>query len=607
MALLSGAIVVACDGAGDGARPTSAPAHRETTSIDFADAIARGDVQVRPYNLGPIHRTTLQPRWRSERPGSSSFESDPIEALAGDHLLLGLGLLSMKQRIPEEDRPRFRADAVGPRGEAPLVDLTGQTDFPIDEWIHRRVVVPAGLGSPIRLRLSVARSGEVPVRAMPLWSTPRLVRASTRSRPNVIFVVFDTLRADHTQPYGYERPTTPFLAELATSGTLVEELVATYPTTLSSHWSIFTGLFPARHGMYPEGGRRDAPAKPLAEYFQEAGYRTAAFTEGGFVHSLFGFGRGFDLYHDGPTKDIHDLSGSARRTFSLADRWLASARDEPFFLFLHTYHVHTPYDPDEASRARFVGDYDGRWSEIYPALAAFAINEGQTTPTQAERDHIVDLYDAEIRELDGLFASLWQRLEQRGVLEDTIVVITSDHGEDLFEHGWVNHGTTLHDPALLVPLIFIAPGRVAADARLACQWSQPDLMPTILELAGLSPPEGLDGRSRAPELRTGTCDGDSAAFSELLFTPYDRHEDTPMASLRRDGWKLIRHLESGELESFDLRADPAEREEASGPLLERLQRELDAYIESRPATVAPDAGEMPEDVRARLEALGYVE
>lgn len=435
-----------------------------------------------------------------------------------------------------------------------------------------------------------------------------LHETQTRRRPSVILVVFDTLRADHTQPYGYERETTPFLSELAERGTLVEEVVATYPSTLSSHWSMFTGLFPARHGIYPGRGRAFPRTKPLSEHFQDAGYRTAAFTEGGFVHSLFGFDRGFDVYDDGPASGLLDFDGSAASTFAAALDWLTGVGDDPFFLFLHTYQVHVPYDPDETQRVRFADPNAKRWRKTFPALTTVAINKGRVRVGSRDRAQIVDLYDAEIRELDDHFRSLWAKLEARGRLDDTIVVITSDHGEDLFEHGWLNHGTTLHDPALLVPLIIVAPGRVASGARLACQWSQTDIMPTILGLAGLSVPPGLDGASRLDDLRRGQCGRDSRAFSELSDSGYDRDDETPMVSLRRDGWKLILHLASGELEAFDLRSDPAETKDVAGDVDIALRRELLEYARSLPGLPAGPPGRgAPEALRGRLEALGYVE
>jgi len=148
---------------------------------------------------------------------------------------------------------------------------------------------------------------------------------------------------------------------------------------------------------------------------------------------------------------------------------------------------------------------------------------------------------------------------------------------------------------------------VASGARLDCQRSSTDLMPTVLELAGLEIPAGLDGRSIASELKLGRCEEDHPAFSELLNATYDFQEDLPIVSLRREGWKLIRHVNSDELEAYDLSHDPGEQRSTPGEVTPELIEELDAYVASRPDHVTEDEQEVPEEMRESLKALGYVE
>jgi arylsulfatase A-like enzyme len=586
--------------------------NRIAESLSFDHALENKHVLMKRFALGPIARAGLLPKARASLSPVTSFDSDPIEALPGSEIILSMGMLSLGAEISEADQPVFRVDLVGPKGKKTLLEVTGQRDFALDEWWRSRIRIPNDLGTPVRIRFTVTptdSTGTNAGSAIPVWGVPRLIASSQIARPNVLFVVFDTLRADHMSPYDYERDTTPFLTQLAARGAIANELVATYPTTLSSHWSMFTGLFPARHGVYPGVGGRSAPSESiLAKNFQEAGYRTSAFTEGGFVHSIFGFATGFDLYHNSPKDKIHDLSGSAKSTFDLALDWLTEAKDDPFFMFLHTYQVHTPYEPSEPYRQQFAqSDYQGRWLERYPALVSFQINNRKIDLSEEEFAHILNLYDAEIRELDDLFASFWSELEALDILDNTIIVITSDHGEDFVEHGWINHGTTLYDPALLVPLIIIAPDQVPAGTRLRCQRSSTDLMPTVLELAGLEIPTGLDGRSMASELKRGACEGDHPAFSELLNATYGFQEDLPIVSLRSEGWKLIRHIKSGELEAYDLRKDPDERVSIPDDVAPELIEALDAYIATRPDYVAEEEREVPQKLRESLKALGYVE
>jgi len=577
--------------------------------VPFTSAVAGGQIERTRVSIGPETRPVLV-GGRGAAGHSLVFESDPI---AIQEVSAIEGAIAMKARDPDADarvRRVFRIDARGPAGQRTLLERGTEDAVKPDQWTEYRVALPADLGSPLTLHFeatpSPQQSGQAN-RARTYFTSPRIVRSASEKRANVLLVVFDTLRADRTQPYGYTRETTPFLAELAKRGTRVRDFVATYSSTLTTHWSMFTGLFPARHGVYPGKGIRKYEGATLANEFHAAGYTTAAFTEGGYVHSLFGFDKGFDRYHNGPATKIEDQRGAAPETFALARDWLMTREKEPWFLFLHTYQVHGPYAPPAEYRAMFANDHKGRWHDVFPVLSTFTVNNGKTQVSDVELASISNLYDAEIRQLDDLFAQLWQTLDEAGRLDNTIVVITSDHGEDLMEHGWLQHGTTLYDPALRVPFLVVAPGRVAEGATLACQRPQPDLMPTVLELAGLEVPEGLDGRSLAPSLESGSCDGDRPAFSELLEPTYRRHADLPLVSLRGDDWKLIRHLNTGQIERYRLDRDPGETHNLTGSNDTRsLEAELDQYIKSRPAGLDGGVEPISAEVRARLEALGYL-
>jgi len=528
---------------------------------------------------------------------------------SGATLVGAIGLKTFGVSVEPRDRPRFRIHAVGPKGERILLDETAVDDFRPDSWQDYRIPVPGDLGSPVSFHFEIVPPAgyfSVQPKATPVWAQPRVLFRAKERRRNVILVVFDTLRADHTQPYGYPKETTPFLNRLASRGAAVAEMVATYPATLTSHWSIFTGLFPARHGVYP-GIKAKVPTDDLAIQFQTAGYRTAAFTEGGYVHSLFGFGEGFDVYHNGPDVALGTFSGKAADTFERARRWIGQNKEAQFFVFLHTYKVHAPYTPSERYRLKFDPGYEGRWKEAYPVDSAFAINNGETELTRRELDHLVALYDAEIRELDEDFQHLWKALDGMGALRDSIVVITADHGEDLMEHGWLHHGTTLYDPALLVPFIVVAPGVVPAGAWLACQRSLVDLMPTVLELAGIPVPSGLDGASIARDLSTGSCAAGRAAYSELVKPTYRHHAGLPLASVREGGWKLIRHVETDEVETYRLPEDPGERNDIGGTAPDLLKEELTRYLAKRPKPKGAQAREpLPEEMQKQLKALGYL-
>jgi arylsulfatase A-like enzyme len=574
----------------------------------FGDAVASGGAVEDTIDLGPEMRVALMPLTPEQT--SWRIESAPVAGTDAIAIEGAIGVARPRTGIVSNDRPVFRISAVSEKAERELLRQVAVEDFEPGRWIDYRVELPKELGSELRLRIEIERQAlaEPSAQRAPVYVTqPRVVRRAIAPAPNVLLVVFDTLRADHTQAYGYERDTTPFLMTLARRGAMVRDFIASYPTTLSSHWSMFTGRFPNRHGVYPGGGVTPPKGDVLAEQIREAGYATAAFTEGGYVHSLFGFHRGFDRYHNGAATRLEDHSGRAPETFALARDWITNRSGEPWFVFLHTYQVHGPYAPPERYRRMYGAAYQGRWREEYPVLTTFGINNGTLKVSDSEVAQIRDLYDAEIRHLDALFRALWRDLEAAGSLDDTIVVITSDHGEDLMEHGWLQHGTTLYDPALRVPFIAVAPGRVAAGARLECQRAQPDLMPTLLELAGIPIPKELDGQSLAGALREGRCDEDRPAFSELLSPTYERHADLPLVSLRHRGWKLIHHRNSGDLERYRLEEDRGEQQPREGDAETRdLEAQLEAYLDSRPAGIDDGVEEITPEVRAQLEALGYL-
>jgi arylsulfatase A-like enzyme len=604
---LLGVCLLGCSG-----KPVESPL--EISDLDFRTVENSALVKQGSFGLGPETRPAISPLvpWH-EKP--LVVRSKPFQVEAGAQLILGLGLAQLPEAEPTDERPSFRVELLHGDRAVQLLELSTLAELPLNQWHDFRLELPSDIQSSqdneVTLRLEVSTSNPRAMstgKLIPVWGVPRLTRESKLERPNVLFVVFDTLRADHTQPYGYERETTPFLNQLASQGATVRDAIATYPTTLSSHWSMFTGLFPARHGIYPRrGGVRKPTALTLASQFQQSGYRTAAYTEGAYVHSLFGFHEGFDRYHNGPATELVDQTGAAPQTFALAHEWLSEVRGEPFFMFLHTYQVHGPYAPPAEYRKMFADGKKHRWTNTFPALASFGINDGSIKLSQSELSNIVDLYDAEIRQLDDLFADLWKKLESAGALDNTIVILTSDHGEDFLEHGWLQHGTTLYDPAVRVPLIVVAPGRVAAGTRLDCQRSQTDLMPTILELAGLPVPGGLDGESIAPQLKSGVCEDDSPAFSELLKPTYKRHADLPLVSLRSRGWKLIEHLKSGIREAYALGDDQDEEKNLKIEAVPAdVVKMLDEYIESRPPGIDGIVEEISPEVRARLEALGYL-
>jgi arylsulfatase A-like enzyme len=316
-----------------------------------------------------------------------------------------------------------------------------------------------------------------------------------RSTRGYVLISIDTLGADHLGCYGYARPTSPFLDELARRATLFEEAYAQYPNTLVSHMSLFTGLHPREHGVLPPDSVLAPEIETLPEVFRRHGFRTAAFTEGGFVHARFGFGRGFEQFA------VRDRSTGRplQQTFRRGARFLAGLRpDERFLLFLHTYAVHAPYDAPARYREEFWpgAPPDGAIPATIEGLSAQNRDGGTLAP--AVVDWLTALYDAGVRETDEVLRGFFADLERLGLTGDVTVVVTADHGEELQEHGRLEH-TQLYGEVMRVPLLVVHPDQASA-ARHRGVVELVDVAPTLYELGGLRPRGRPSGESLVPLL-----------------------------------------------------------------------------------------------------------
>ncbi len=335
-----------------------------------------------------------------------------------------------------------------------------------------------------------------------------------------VLVSLDTLRADRLGAYGYGEDTSPFFDRLAAErGVLFERVLAPYPSTLVSHMSMFTGLYPPQHGVYPPSRVLPASIPTLPERFRAAGFRAQGHTEGGFVGRGFGFERGFEVYDDtGYTADT-----DIEQTF---ERGLAFLRalgpEERFFLFLHSYSIHDPYDPPDRFVETF-GDGPPRPDSGGERLRAF--NHGETEIAGEEIERFSRRYDASVRYVDGVLEALLDELQALGLLADTTLVVTSDHGEEFLEHGKLGH-TQLFPESLAVPLLVVHPD-LQDGLRVSRQVGLVDLAPTLLDLAGLPPLDGVPGRSFAASLAPSETGEAAAEPADLLYveieeTPYLR-------------------------------------------------------------------------------------
>ncbi len=390
------------------------------------------------------------------------------------------------------------------------------------------------------------------------------------SRPNVLLVTIDTLRADHLGCYGAATATTPQLDALARRGVRFQTATAHAPLTAVSHASILTGLLPTRHGVRDNGTFVLPNSLPtLAERFGAAGYQTAAFVSGFPLDHRFGFARGFSSYddnlpHGNDPRRAPYVERSADATTAAVQRWLAACA-QPWFAWVHYFDPHAPYEAPPEFAGRF-----------------------------ADR-----AYAAEIAYVDDRLGALLQGIEARAPGR-TLVLVTADHGESLGEHGEATHGVYVYDSTLRVPFLIAGPG--VAGARVSEVVARGvDVSPTLLDLAGLEPAAGSDGRSLRPALE-GRAMPDAAAYSESLFASLNLGW-APLHAWRTAEWKYI---EAPTPELFHLEADAAEGVNLATErkdVAENLRRPLRAALDTKP----PEArATRNSEATERLQALGYL-
>lgn len=426
------------------------------------------------------------------------------------------------------------------------------------------------------------------------------------ARPNVFLIVIDTLRADHLSAYGYERETSPHLDRLASEGTLYERTIADAPWTLPSHASLFTGLFVRDHDTQSNHLTLDERYETLAERLTAAGYHTGGFSNNVWTNPTSGLEQGFQTFEelwreqpsrgegisrDVPTEDMGaDLAN--RKIFS----WLDGLEDdEPFFVFINYFEPHLPYRPTEPFDDDFLpeGIDEGtvrRLRSFYsPREYGYILHVPWMKVSDRDLQVLTSLYDGEIAYVDSKIGELVAGLRKRGLADDTVLVITSDHGEHLGEHHMLGHKFSVYEPLLHVPLIVWGPGHIPAGRRVATPVQSHRIYGTVLDLAGLRDPERPSDRPLPVEDE----ESPGFTFSQLAYPKifldvakrkipgcktdaFERALDT----VRGPQYKLISGSDGSE-ELYDLQEDPGETKNLAGSqpkVLERLRTALVEFL-----------------------------
>lgn len=464
------------------------------------------------------------------------------------------------------------------------------------------------------------------------WISPSQRLPAAGGRPNVLLLVADTLRADHVGCYGAERTRTPNIDALATRGARVESVTAASAWTAPTTASILSGLYPSRHGLLSYRDRIRDDVVSLAGFLRQAGYATAGFSANPVLSPRYGFGSGFDLWEEnllevGLRRHLRSPLGAtlswagllpppenfvrAGDLFGHALDWLDRPREKPFFLYLQIMDAHDPYDPPPPFDTMYgEGSSPGFRMRIGTLSDILA---GRLPAGKAELDRMVELYDGAISYMDDRIGNLMDELSGRGLLDDTLVVFTFDHGEEFLDHGDLEHTRTLYQEIVRGPLIFAGPG-VRPGRFIRGTVPQVDIAPTILEGAGLRLEGAFDGRSLWPSVSGAAEHEPRDAFSSLLYfgfrSPWHAALSVRSGDLKLTGTRRsTREGEHWAWDLFDLSEDPSERRNLSALRsadLAALHERLESWG-GRPAELGGPLPPLDEEVQQRLRTLGYVE
>lgn len=458
----------------------------------------------------------------------------------------------------------------------------------------------------------------------------------SRSEPraSVILIVVDTLRADRLSLYGYSRDTSPRLLRRERQGRVFEHAFSTSSWTLPSVGSLLTGELPSRHGAgvraAPDGeGVRAAPDEEgrwlgldsqlptIAEILRRRGFETGAIVTNSFLHPRFGVARGFETYDHGPS--THSDRRNAEFAVDRAIGWLQARDDRPFFLLLHLMDPHFPYSAPAPYGGRFASTEDLTVDVPFQPADILDLQRRIDDLGAPDRAYLSDAYDEEIlfvdAQLDRLLASLEDDPDLSG---RAVVLLTSDHGEEFFEHSGFEHGHTMYNELLHVPLVVWGPGVVSGRETVPA--SLVDLAPTVLEIAGVRPPSDLEGISLWPLLVRADASAPDRVRRRLLarrrllnrqlVAEINLREPENKALIR---WphKAIVDLEAGTLLLYDIARDPGERDDiaARNPdLADELASALRLRVTEAALARSEGPGVTLDDKTVRdLRALGYIQ
>ncbi len=431
-------------------------------------------------------------------------------------------------------------------------------------------------------------------------------------RPNIVLISIDTLRPDFLGCYGHERPSSPSIDELAARGTLFTDVTSASPWTLPSHATMLTGLYPSHHGIVDHVFQLES--ETLATRLSAAGYQTMAVVNSHNIgDARYGLLRGFDAQKAEYVAEMDPPTGGpiVNRGSAVTKKAISALEERdpnrPFFLFLHYYDVHSDFTPAPEWKLEFVGPYDGKLDGTTAQLSRWRSRGIELSEADVRWLH--EMYAAEIRTLDAILERLFDHLEASGLAESTLVVLTSDHGEEFYEHKGLLHGRTHYQELIRIPLILCGPG-VPKDRRIDEPVHLVDVAPTIFALAGVAAPSGLDGVDLSALWR----DPGSMPSPRMLFGEADHNnviDGKEVANIKRmvreGDAKLCYDTVTKRKELYDLRTDPEEKNDLAASDADRvgpLWDGLEAFMAG--SQTGSYKGPVDDETLQKLVDLGYV-
>ena len=436
--------------------------------------------------------------------------------------------------------------------------------------------------------------------------------------PNVILIIIDTVRKDHFSCYGYQRETTPRIDEFAKEAVKFENAIAPSPWTLPSIASILTGLWPHRHlAGYPvkdeETGQEgltylSESAVSIAEVLLQQGYQTVGFFQNPFVDPAFRLNRGFELYDYFPGDNLHIRR--ADQVIGLASRWLERYRrwKKPFFMVVHIFDPHLAYDPPSEFALPYVYEYKGdlRIPFAPDEEELNKIRQGKITYSSKDKNFIIGLYDGELSFVDHWVGEFFDYLKEKKIYDNSLIILTADHGEEFWEHNSFEHGHSLYQEVLLVPLLIRFPGGENAGLVVKEYVSLVDIAPSILAYLGIETSFPANGRSFISMPGAVIRPFPRPVISEL------NRIGPPLQCIIKEPYKLILNTQSGKIEIYNLEKDPGEKENLFGKklsyppeIIDQIRATANKIQELKSQNQLKKAN-LDQETLKKLKSLGYL-